>query len=247
MDDDENFTLRIAKRGFDAEDSRWFSKEEILKLKKAQEEVFWLLNRNYSINSIMNFVGGHYQFSIRQRQALKRSTGSKKDIERRILKSIPCENIKDDNIYIDGFNLIITMEVALSGGILVIGNDSTVRDIAGIQGSYRLIDKTDKALEILGKAFNDFKAKNVKFFLDSPVSNSGRLKERILLHSISWHCSTSVDLVPNADMILCNTGRVVTSDSIILDKCKSWFNLARKIIEDYVPNAKLVNLSHTTL
>lgn len=247
MNKDEDFLLRTGKRGVDPEDQRWFSEKEISRLKKAQEEVFWLLNRNYSINSIMNFVGGHYQFSIRQRQALKRSTGSKKDIEKRIFKIIPYENIKDDNIYIDGFNLIITLEVALSGGVLVIGNDNAVRDIAGIQGSYRLIDKTDNALEILGKAFNDFKAKNVKFFLDSPVSNSGRLKERILLHSISWHCNTSVDLVPNADMILSDIGRVVTSDSIILDKCKSWFNLARKIIENYIPNAKLINLSHASL
>lgn len=248
MSDNENFMLRTANRGFDAEDSRWFSKEEIVRLKKAHKEIFWLLNKGYNINSIMNFVGGHYQFSIRQRQALKRSTGCEKAIQKRLSKIIPCENIKDDNIYddniyIDGFNLIITIEVALSNGVLVIGNDAVVRDIAGIQGSYRLIDKTDKALEIIGKALDHFKAKNVKFFLDAPVSNSGRLKERILLHSISWRCSTSVELVPNADKLLCDMGRIATSDSIILDECKSWFNLARKIIEDYIPDARVVNLT----
>lgn len=241
--DNENFMLRTANRGVDAEDSRWFSKEEIVRLKKAHSEIFWLLNRGYNINSIMNFVGGHYQFSIRQRQALKRSTSCSEAAQKRLSKMIPCENIKDDNIYIDGFNLIITLEVALSTGILLIGNDAAVRDIAGIQGSYRLIDKTDKALEIVGKALDYFKAKNVKFFLDSPVSNSGRLKERILLHSISWHCSTSVELVPNADSLLSDMGRIITSDSIILDKCKSWFNLARKIVEYYIPEAKLINLT----
>lgn len=243
MDDDENFMLRTANRGFDPEDSRWFSKEEIVRLKKAHEEIFWLLNKGYNINSIMNFVGGHYQFSIRQRQALKRSTGCAEATQKRLSKMISCENIKDDNIYIDGFNLIITIEVALSNGVLVIGNDAAVRDIAGIQGSYRLIDKTDKALEIIGKALDNFKAKNVKFFLDSPVSNSGRLKERILLHSISWHCSTSVELVPNVDPILCDMGRIITSDSIILDECKSWFNLGRKIVEDYIPEARVVDLT----
>lgn len=243
MDDDENFMLRTANRGFDAEDSRWFSEKEIVKLKKAHKEMFWLLNRGYNMNSIINFVGGHYQFSIRQRQALKRSTGCSESVQKRLSKIIPCENIKDDSIYIDGFNLIITIEVALSNGILVIGNDSAVRDIAGVQGSYRLIDKTDKALEIIGKALDCFKAKDVKFFLDSPVSNSGRLKERILLHSISWHCSTSVELVPNADSLLCDMGRIITSDSIILDGCKSWFNLARKIVEDYIPEAKVVKLT----
>lgn len=244
----ENQELRNAKRGVDPKDHRWFSQNEILKLSSAREEVFWLLNRNYNMDSIINLVGGHYQFSIRQRQALRRSTSSANDIKKRITKLLPINHMENGPIYIDGFNLIITLEVALSKGILIIGNDYTVRDIAGIQGSYRLIDKTATAINLLFKAFEKYKVPEVHFFLDAPVSNSGRLKERILNHCESLKCSTTVatNLVPNADNVLCNLGRIVTSDSIILDNCKSWFNLSRKIIEDYIPDAILIDLSKTT-
>ncbi len=83
LNSDEMSTGRIAKRGFDPQDDRWFSKEAVLKLQKAQEEVEWLLNRGYKINSIMDLVGGSYQFSSRQRQALKRSTSAKDEYEKR--------------------------------------------------------------------------------------------------------------------------------------------------------------------
>lgn len=243
LNSDEMSTRRIAKRGVDPQDDRWFSKEAVLKLQKAQEEVEWLLNRGYKINGIMDLVGGSYQFSARQRQALKRSTSTKDDYGKRKKRLLPYSSAKDGTIYIDGFNLIITLEVALSGGVLILGNDGVVRDIAGLQGSYRIIDKTDKALELIGKSFGELKVHHAKFFLDAPVSNSGRLREKILKHSLNWNFSTEVELVPNADPILWELERTVTGDSVILDNCPSWFNMSRKIIEDYIEAANLVDLS----
>ena len=51
-----------------------------------------------------------------------------------------------------------------------------------------------------------------------------------------------VDLIPNVDAVLAGKERVVTGDSIILDECKSWFNLSRKIIEDHIQDAWVVDL-----
>lgn len=243
LNSEEMSTGRIAKRGFDPQDDRWFSKEAVLKLQKAQEEVEWLLNRGYKIDSIIDLVGGSYQFSARQRQALKRSTSARHECEKRKQRSLPNSSAKDGTIYIDGFNLIITLEVALSGGVLILGNDGVVRDIAGLRGSYRLIDKTDKALELIRKSFGELKVPHAKFFLDAPVSNSGRLREKILKHSLNWNFSTEVELVPNADPILWKLERTVTGDSVILDNCPSWFNMSRKIIEDHIGEANLVDLS----
>lgn len=243
MNSEEILVGRVSKRGVDPQDGRWFSKEAVIKLQKAQEEVAWLLNRGYKLNAIMDLVGGSYQFSARQRQALKRSTSAKYECEKRKLSMLQYSSAKDGIIYIDGFNLIIGLEVALSGGVLLLGNDGAVRDIAGLQGSYRIIDKTDKALELIGKSFGDLKVPHAKFFLDAPVSNSGRLREKILKHSLIWNFFTEVELVPNADPILWKLERVVTGDSIILDNCTSWFNMLRKIIEDYIKDANLVDLS----
>lgn len=235
--------LRNVKRGFDKDDDKWFSKEAVSKLQIAQEELQWLLNRGYKMEPAMNFIGSHYQFSIRQRNALQRATSSIDILKRRMEKMLPLSDGKNQAIYIDGFNLIITLEVALSGSILLIGNDATIKDIAGLRGTYSIIDKTDKAIELIGRVLNTLKVPKVNFYLDSPVSNSGRLKSRILQHALNWSTNINVELVQNADPILSLIGRVVTSDSIILDKCDSWFNLGRKIVEDYIKDSKIIDLS----
>lgn len=238
-----DYNLKSVKRGTDPQDNRWFSRESILKLQKAQEEVSWLLDRGYKMHSIIEMVGNHYQFSLRQRNALQRSTSSTIDRQKRNKKCLPFSCISKDCIYIDGFNLIITLEVALSKGILILCSDSTIRDIAGLRGTYSIIDKTHLALNLIGREFTNLHIPRVKFFLDSGVSNSGRLKSFILEHSIKWHIPASVELIPNADPVLSKMDRIVTSDSAVLDKCLGWFNIARKIIDDYVPDANIVNLS----
>jgi hypothetical protein len=236
-------TEKITRRGFDEEDCNWFSREAIVKLKIAQEEIEWLLNRGYKLSSIIDLIGGHYQFSSRQRTALQRATSSKPQYEKRKTAMLPVRAYKEDCIYIDGFNLIITLEVALSGGALILGNDGALRDLAGLRGTYRLIDKTDEAIKLVGKAFREFEIPSAKFFLDAPVSNSGRLRSKILEYSTQWNIPVEVELVPNADPILSKMKRVVSSDSIILNQCSSWFNLSREIVELYINDAWIIKFA----
>jgi hypothetical protein len=240
---EERINARIARRDVDEGDDRWFSKEAIIRLQVAQEEVEWLLNRGYKIKGIIEFVGGRYQFSSRQREALKRATSSKDKYTKRKAKLLLNDDGKDGTVYIDGFNLIITLEVALSGGLLIMCNDDSIRDLAGLRGTYNVIDKTDKALDFIGEMLNELKVPQARFFLDAPVSNSGRLKVRILQHALEWKIPTEVELVPNVDSILSKMERVVTSDSVILDNCISWFNISRKIIAEYIMDAKMIDLS----
>ena len=81
-------------------------------------------------------------------------------------KRLPIDNLNQETIYIDGFNLIITIEVALSKGILIVGSDGNVRDLAGLRGTYKIIDKTIKALEIIGRCLDHNKCKKAIFYLD---------------------------------------------------------------------------------
>ncbi len=235
-------TLKVSRRGIDRDDDRYFSDESVVRLQEAQVEIEWLLQRGYNINSSVNFVTSHYQFSARQKNALKRSTSSESQCAGRNSRLLSDSDLEGKSINIDGFNLIITLEVALSGGVLILGNDGVFRDIAGLRGTYSLIDKTDKALVLIGMMLQELKISRANFFLDAPVSNSGRLKSRILLHASDWNFETEVELVKNADIVLCEMERVATGDSIILDNCISWFNLSRKIIETYLKNTRIVKL-----
>ena len=238
-----NFLTKISRRGFDLNDKKWFSDTELLRLKKAHEEIKWLLDRDYKIESIINFVGGRYKFSTKQRDALKRGTCSTKNEIFRKLKEIDVNNLISKTLNIDGFNLIISLEVALSGGTLIVGDDGLIRDLAGLRGTYKLIDKTDTAIYYIFKFLDLNKVKAINIYLDSPVSNSGNLKVRILEHSNQYKVKTNVELVNNADIVLEKLDYVVTSDATILDKCKSYVNLSKSIISKNIHEANLIFLT----
>lgn len=231
---------KLTARGTDPQDEKFFSKTALDKRSYAQEEIRFLIDRGYPIKPVVKLIGDHYQLSTRQRLALTRGTCTTQNEEIRKGKSLPLEEMKNQTIFIDGFNVIITLEVALSRGIILKGQDNIMRDLAGLRGTYRLIDKTELALALLGKILDDFKVKEVYFYLDAPVSNSGRLKTKILEQSANWKVKVQVEVVNNPDTILSEMEHVVTGDAIILDRCKTCFNLVAYIIENYIPEAWII-------
>lgn len=230
------------KRGSDPNDFRWFSDEALSKLRIAQQDIQWLLDRGYKSNAAVEFVGNHYQLSVRQRNALQRATASRLQVEKRKGSLLPLDAAVDRCLNIDGFNLIITLEVALSGGPLILGGDGVLRDLAGLRGTYHPIPQTDTALELIGKALKELSVGQANFYLDKPVSNSGRLKKKILEHATQWDIPVQAELVPNTDAVITGMERVVTGDSVILDHCASWFNLSGKIVGNYVRDAWIIRL-----
>jgi hypothetical protein len=127
--------------------------------------------------------------------------------------------------------------VALSGGLVLDCVDGTVRDLAGMRGSYHPVTETDAALAVIGVELIALGPARVRVFLDAPVSNSGRLRGRIEDHAQSWPFPVDVELVPNPDAILARADNAVTSDSTILDRCPSWVNLARYVVDRHIPHA----------
>ena len=237
-------SYKTVRRGYVSTDIKEFNEDSIKKLKEAQKDIFMLINRRYDIKKVSTFVGNHYLLSERQRMALVRATSPKSSLENRRKKEITV-SLEEKTVYIDGFNLIITLEVALSGSTLMKCMDCTIRDLAGLRGTYNLIDKTDIAINLIGEKLYKLKVNKVVFYLDSPISNSGRLKMKILELLSKYSYNIEVHLVNNADIILENLENVITSDAIILDKCKSWINLALNIIDESVDNVylKLNNLN----
>lgn len=219
------------KRGFMMTDSRDFGKENTDRLRRAGEEIYFLLNRDYPIRSAVTFVGNHYQLSERQRSALSRVVSPEISIRSRKSRELSANELSGQTVYIDGFNIIITLETAFSESVIFRCMDGTVRDLAGLRGSYRIIDKTDMALQTLADAFEKLEIKKAVFYLDSPVSNSGRLKKKIL-DTMSGKAFVTEAYIENvADPILEKKSHVITADAIILDRCESWFNLTDYILK----------------
>lgn len=220
--------MEIVKRGFVPTDSRDFNEKNIAVMRKAQADIFYLVNHDYPIKNAVTFVGNRYQLSERQRTALQRAVSSEKSISERNKKLVSTGYTAN----IDGLNIIITLETALSGTTLLKCMDGTVRDLAGLRGTYKLIDKTDTAIRLIAEKLTEKGFKKAVFYIDKPVSNTGRLKQRILEIMADYPVDVSAELVDNADVVLWEKDCVISSDAIILDKCISWVNFANEICRD---------------
>ena len=134
-----------AKRGYVPEDEKNFSPAAIEKLKTASRHILFLINEGYDLNQATVFVGNHFLLSERQRLAIMRSIAADRVLMERKRKQQPLSELSDKEVWIDGFNTIITLEVLLSDSLLFDCMDGTIRDLAALRGTYPLTPETAEA------------------------------------------------------------------------------------------------------
>ncbi|MBR2834739.1 MAG: DUF434 domain-containing protein [Coriobacteriales bacterium] len=220
-----------AKRGFLPKDDRYFSPEALKVLQRASRHIFYLINEGYDLEQAATFVGNHFQLAERQRLAIIRSLATKEQLASREYKQIPMGALAGREVWIDGFNTIITAEVMLSDSLLLKGMDGCIRDLAALRGTYRMIPQTSQAINLILSMLQSAGVLRATFLLDEPVSNSGRLKTMIADHGESYSLDLDIRILKNVDRKLYDKENVITSDSVILDRCISWINLAEKYVE----------------
>ncbi len=137
-------------RGLAPEDVELFSNEQMKKLQKALYDFSWLLSKGYAGKSSLKIVGDKYCLRQRQRNALMRSGCSAGDLEIRQSGLLDVDKLQGQKLLLDGFNILTTIEVALSGGIILKCQDGAYRDIAGVHGTYRKVAETIPAIKFVG-------------------------------------------------------------------------------------------------
>lgn len=142
---------------------------------------------------------------------------------------------------IDGLNIIITLETALSNSLVLRGDDGVLRDVAGLHGTYRIIDKTEKAIELILQTLSNLDVMRAYFILDKPVSNSGSLKQLILAISKNFNIDVEVELDMNPDQLFVGKENVISSDGPVLQRSSNWFNLNSMIVRDMIPDTWIFN------
>lgn len=230
-------------RGPHPDDARLFAAEARPALREAAADLAWLLSRGYVNPSALKLVGDRHRLTARQRTAVERSTCSDADRARREAHRVDAREVQGRPLRVDGYNVLTTIEAALAGGVILAGRDGAYRDMASMHGSYRKVAETRPALELLGRVLDALAPCEALWYLDRPVSNSGRLKKIIEELAADRGWPWSVELVPDPDALLAETPEIVaTADSVILDRCRAWCNLARETIARHVPEADIVEL-----
>jgi len=230
-------------RGPHPDDPRLFAADQIVPLRQATGDLCWLLNRDYALPSALKVVGDRYQLEARQRLAVQRCACTDRQHWRRFGRCTEPSALAGHRIVIDGLNLITTIEAALSGGVILVGRDGCYRDLASVHGTYRRVDETQPALEMIGRWLRDHDVAESHWLLDAPVSNSGRLRSLIESEAAAHGWNWTADVVRDPDQILATTTDLITTaDSAILDRCEQWCGVATEIVQRDVPKAWIVDL-----
>ncbi|SIO61293.1 hypothetical protein SAMN05444166_6711 [Singulisphaera sp. GP187] len=226
-------------RGPGPEDRVWFGPEARPALAAAVADLSWLLSRGYAEVSALKLVGDRYHLVTRQRMAVLRSACSDEALARRQASRVDLDAVRGRRLRIDGFNLVLTLESALGGGVVLGGRDGCFRDLAGVHGTYRRVEETRPVLALAARRLAEWGVGPCTWLLDAPVSNSGRLAAMIRAEDAHWHA----EVVPDPDALLATPGDpIVTADSAVLDRCVAWVNLARTLVEAVAPEAFIVDL-----
>jgi len=179
--------------------------------------------------------------------AVSRCACSAEAAQHRQQLQLPPAAIRGQELWLDGYNVLTVLESALAGGVVLLGRDGCCRDIAGIHRRYRKVNETIPVLTMIGETAAGWGVTCCRWWLDKPVSNSGRLKLLIKETAAASGWNMNVELVFNPDKVLSECEHVIaTSDGVVLDHCRQWVNLARLIITERIPQARLLDLSPPT-
>jgi hypothetical protein len=242
-----------------------FAPGQLERLRAAVADFSMLLTKGYADKSALTLVGDRFSLTQRQRLAVMRSACSDQQLHSRLERRVPVEALAGQPIAIDGYNLLITIEAAMSGGLIFRGRDGCFRDLASIHGTYRKVEETIPAVQLIGDFLAEIRVAQALWLLDSPVSNSGRLKTLIgqLAQQSNWPWEIRLTISPDAELSspltvpssqfpghcqLTTDNRqltviVVTTDSVILDACRKWTNLAAEIVTRRLSLTTVINLA----
>ena len=227
-------------------DEKLFAPAQIEILRQAVADFSWLLERNYAAKSALQLVGNRFALHERQRLAVLRCSCGESARRNRLAREIPVEKWRGQTLQLDGYNVLMTVEAALGGGVMLRGRDGCLRDMAALHGNFRRVEETAVAATLIGQWMEENSVARAVWWLDSPVSNSGRLKSLLGQIAAQRGWNWSVHLEFDADTALKKLdepGIVVSADSVVLDNVGAWTNLAGTLIETQIRDAWIMDLS----
>jgi len=144
------------------------------------------------------------------------------------------EEVRGGSLGIDWYNVLITVETYLKGGVLFLSDDGVTRDAAAVHGSWRRSAVTGPAVDAVVSALGRISPDRVDVFLDSPIAFSGELAAELRgrIGAALPGTACEVTLAASADWPLKRyPGVVASSDSVVLDSAARVLDLPRIALE----------------
>ena len=149
--------------------------------------------------------------------------------------------LRDGQLAVDGHNVLITIESALSGRPLISSNDRFIRDISGLSGNFKKTGTTEEAIRLILDFLEEAKPSHTLFLFDAPISKSGLLAREVRDRIKDRDLSGDARAVRVPEEILIGfRGIVATSDTAIIDRSPKVIDLAGHIIRNRIKPKSLL-------
>jgi hypothetical protein len=169
-------------------------------------------------------VADHFQLSLEERHILTRVIMPPDKIVSRINKKVACAGIRDRNLLLDGYNILLSVDSLLKKELMWFCDDGYIRDTRYYFSKAKQAEDLEEALEAVLRFLSKAGPKSVFFLLDAQISRSGELagfiRHKMGEYGVSGEAKTS----KITDFDLKAEGRnleknviLATSDGIIID------------------------------
>ena len=190
------------------------------KLKEPAADIRYLLCRGYRRKGAIRFVSNHYRLAEEDRHILTRLVFDPDTAAVRSNKRLECSRLKGCDIFIDGYNVLITMESVLHNETVWFADDGFLRDTRGIFKNHTNTAKTYQAVDEMLTTLSALAVNSATILLDTQMSNSGKLAQFIRKRAAKCPFKTAVTTSKNVDFDLKQAGHlgvIATADSVIVD------------------------------
>jgi hypothetical protein len=202
--------------------------------RKAAIDYFYLTQKGYPPRGFIELVGNRYGLTKYERTMLYRGIAQEFIAEKRRQKIINIEAVRRQEIFIDGFNVILTISSYLQGLPLFLSNDGFLRDASMMRGKIQMTNKTRDSVKLIFEFLVKNSISKANFLLDKNIKIHPEIIAVINELQLSESCKCEVHPTEKTDKTLSeiSSGIVCTSDSGIIDSCKSpVFDLAFHVIQ----------------
>jgi len=145
-------------------------------------------------------------------------------------KRIPARELSGRTVFIDGYNVIITVESLILGATLYLCDDGFLRDTRGIFRRYRSSDNTILALREVLSILQESGVDRAEFLLDQQISRSGalaaKIRDMMVEHAVPGSAMTAKDVDRRLKLA---DHPVATGDGAIIDEAQKVVDLPAEV------------------
>ncbi len=198
----------------------------------AVSEIRYLLERFYPKKSAFTYVCNHHRLDLEFRHIFTRVMYPQSTITSRRAKTVGCGEIDNNEVWIDGYNILIGVESAIRGDPVYLCDDGFLRDTRGVFRNFHSSNETVQALYELLSVLALHNPKRVEIVFDSQISKSGEMARLVDQKMKEIGISGCARTSKQADFDLKKCNRMVaTSDGRIIDAVEHVVNLQSCILE----------------